>query len=387
MKKSHFQAPNYNSYRDEEGSPGDDFFSTEQDFDVQDLVSPTDFHIRGMLCAAHTLQLAIKDAIAENVAVISMLNLARRIANILRRPNNTHALKSAHQRKAIIDCSTRWTSTYNMLKRLLILRDFIGTIQEVSLLISPVFWTQLTAIIECLKPANEATIQLQRQDLTIGDFYIVWSNCKNLISAIDHEFATSLTRSMQAREIKLLKNDVVLEAIYIDRRLNVLLNDQQCEKAKSLLKETYQKIQKLNQTAETVNVEGNSEVNQQSNYTIAVPSTSQETSTLEILLMRAERARGSARQRRSFDMCLNELVVGPRVPINESILNHWNNVAALNSDLATVANTVLAAPATQVSVERLFSSLKFILNPLRSNLSQRLLRDIMLIRENKDLID
>lgn len=274
-----------------------------------------------------------------------------------------------------------------MLKRLSKLHDFIDTIQEVSLLIWPGFWTQLTAIIECLQPANEATIKLQRQDLTIGDFYIVWANCKNLISAINHDFATSLKRSMQAREIKLLNNDVVLEALYIDRRLNVILNDQQCEKAKCLLKETYQMLQKLNQTAENVDGGSNPEVNQQSNDDNAVPSTSQGTHTLEILLMRAERARGSSRQVRSFDMCLNELVVGPRVPINESIINHWNNAAVFNSDLAQVANTVLAAPSTQVSVERLFSSLKFILNPLRSNLTQRLIRDIMLLRQNKDLID
>lgn len=42
--------------------------------------------------------------------------------------------------------------------------------------------------------------------------------------------------------------------------------------------------------------------------------------------------------------------------------------------------TSLAVPATQVSVERLFSGLKFILSPLRTNMGPELLDEIMLLR-------
>ena len=365
------------------GSSEDEIFYT----DIENLLPCTDFHIRGMLCAAHTLQLAVKDAIRKDEETNTILNQSRKIVNILRRPNNTYTLKAAKMRKPVNDCPTRWTSTYNMLKRLITCRDVCGTISEVSSIISSQFWSSLINLVACLDPVNAATVKLERQDLTIGDFYIIWLNCKNQLQEIDHSFAKNLIDAMQEREKKLLKNDVVLEALYLDRRLNVMLNDQQCEKAKTLLKETYHQLTKI-KNHQTNEAEENSIGEEQSiNDIISAPSTSRGLPALEEMLLRAERSRGSIRQTRSFDACLNELMSSPRVPLNENIIKVWNNSAIASSDLAMVANTVLAAPATQVSVERLFSSLKYILNPLRSNLNQYFLRDLMLIRENKDLID
>jgi len=51
-------------------------------------------------------------------------------------------------------------------------------------------------------------------------------------------------------------------------------------------------------------------------------------------------------------------------------------------ELYELAITVLGLPVTQVSVERLFSNLKFILNYLRNKMSCTLLNDILLVRCN-----
>ncbi len=48
-----------------------------------------------------------------------------------------------------------------------------------------------------------------------------------------------------------------------------------------------------------------------------------------------------------------------------------------------LSEVILAVPATQVSVERGFSSLKLILSPLRTNLDPKLSEDILLVRCNK----
>lgn len=45
--------------------------------------------------------------------------------------------------------------------------------------------------------------------------------------------------------------------------------------------------------------------------------------------------------------------------------------------------TVLSVPATQVSVERLFSGLKFILSPLRTNINEHILENQLLVRANR----
>lgn len=44
---------------------------------------------------------------------------------------------------------------------------------------------------------------------------------------------------------------------------------------------------------------------------------------------------------------------------------------------------ILSVSSTQVSVERLFSGLKFILSPYRSNINSQNLEDQLLVRTNK----
>lgn len=356
------------------------------DFQVEDIITCGDFQIRGMLCAAHTLQLAIKDAISADTPVQTTINLARRIVNILRKPNNYYTFKSMKLRKPIIDCKTRWTSTFNMLQRLITLKDICSIIHEIDLVVSENFWTEITTITKILEPVNAATISLQKQNLTIGDFYITWTSCRNKIQAINHPFAKNLHHAMQEREKKLLQNDIVLEGIFLDRRLNLILNIDQCNKAKSLLRESYQQLQKIRQgtfvSAETQSAETNVPNN------FVQPSTSSAAlSSLEEILLTAERLRGSHRQLSSFEAFLYEIISAPRLSLQENIISHWNCRSVISSDISMLANTILAAPATQVSVERLFSSLKFILNPLRSNLSNVFLKDLMFVRENKDLLD
>ncbi|KYN08223.1 hypothetical protein ALC62_00798 [Cyphomyrmex costatus] len=66
----------------------------------------------------------------------------------------------------------------------------------------------------------------------------------------------------------------------------------------------------------------------------------------------------------------------------ENILQFWKKNKRSMPDLYKLANIVLAVPSTKVSVERLFSSLKYILSPLRSNLNENIINDILLIRAN-----
>lgn len=62
---------------------------------------------------------------------------------------------------------------------------------------------------------------------------------------------------------------------------------------------------------------------------------------------------------------LNKLRFERRLPLNTNILNHWvSKRASIDPSLMngrTIVNVVFAAPATQVPVERIFSSVKFIL--------------------------
>ena len=53
-------------------------------------------------------------------------------------------------------------------------------------------------------------------------------------------------------------------------------------------------------------------------------------------------------------------------------------------ELYTLSLVALALPVPQVSVERSFSTLKFVLFPQRSNMNDKILDDIMVIRKKRN---
>lgn len=65
-----------------------------------------------------------------------------------------------------------------------------------------------------------------------------------------------------------------------------------------------------------------------------------------------------------------------------NVLQYWAEKRIRFPILASLAEVLFGVPGTQVSVERLFSSLTFILNPLRSKLTGDILDDILIIRNN-----
>lgn len=71
-----------------------------------------------------------------------------------------------------------------------------------------------------------------------------------------------------------------------------------------------------------------------------------------------------------------------RLPANTDVLSFWDERKNIDPQLNLLANVVLATPPTQVSVGRLFSSLKFVVNNLRMSLKDTLIDDILLICHN-----
>lgn len=73
------------------------------------------------------------------------------------------------------------------------------------------FWEQITDLVTCFKPINDATLALQREQLTISDFYMEWLNCKAKVESTRIPFANELAHNMKARERNLLNTDLVFE--------------------------------------------------------------------------------------------------------------------------------------------------------------------------------
>lgn len=87
-----------------------------------------------------------------------------------------------------------------------------------------------------------------------------------------------------------------------------------------------------------------------------------------------------------FDQ-LEDLSRSPRLKLEQgqSILDYWYGQKQAKPDLYSLAMVALAAPATQVSNERAFSTLAFILTKLRTRLGESTLANILFIRLNAEL--
>lgn len=95
-----------------------------------------------------------------------------------------------------------------------------------------------------------------------------------------------------------------------------------------------------------------------------------------------DRARANKENLSDLRLELIEYEKLPRLLPAESIMEIWKNQETFPV-LKEIAADILSIPVTEVSVERMFSHLTFILNRYRSSLKADLLEDIMFLRLNK----
>ena len=111
------------------------------------------------LCVVHTLQLAIKDGL-KLPNCDKLLTKTRHIVTKLRSPNILSLLEKRGKKRPILDMTTRWASTYLMIKRLLELRESIGELSLLSpeLHISLAMWSSLEDIGSVLEIPYSVTV-------------------------------------------------------------------------------------------------------------------------------------------------------------------------------------------------------------------------------------
>lgn len=74
-----------------------------------------------------------------------------------------------------------------------------------------------------------------------------------------------------------------------------------------------------------------------------------------------------------------------RLNADEDILEFWKSKKISDPELYGLSNVILSVPATQVSVERAFSGVGLILTARRTQLSEKTLSDILMVKLNASL--
>ncbi|XP_018406377.1 PREDICTED: zinc finger BED domain-containing protein 4-like, partial [Cyphomyrmex costatus] len=365
---------------------------------IEDSIPYSDFSssiLTGVRCAAHTLQLVVDDALKNTTKGISLLiKKARRLVKKLRTSTFLYMLKKQNLKKPIIDCPTRWCSTVIMLERLLLLKDYCTELAVTKFekfeTLTDAEWAKIEEVCQILQPIKTCTEKLQAEQLTLGDFFGHWLQTKLAMKKMNTSFAMLIFDFMVSREKYLLENDVLLSALFLDPRFKIFLEDVQIEKAKTHLKHLWAKMMSLedlpalnpnSQEFSSSESESTSddlesllklkEIHHNSSISQSSPSVQSTQSNEHLSLRRIELLLESYHQEQK------------RISRNTNILEFWQEKSTIDPELYKLARVTLAVPATQVSVERLFSGLKFILSPLRTNVNEEILEDQLLVRANR----
>ncbi|XP_068237829.1 uncharacterized protein [Palaemon carinicauda] len=200
---------------------------------LDDLVN--DIHLAAISvtparCALHIMQLCVHDVLKTD-SVKHILCRVRKVVNKTHTQDMRLIFKNSSISLPKLDCETRWGSTYNMLDSVLGKKLFLNQIglANESLLILEEDWEKISDITEALKPLREATCALQMKNLTAGEFLAQWVKCKVVLERSTAVTAPLLLQAMEKRQDSLLRNPAFLSAVYLDRRYNVLLTEEQKE--------------------------------------------------------------------------------------------------------------------------------------------------------------
>ncbi|XP_060864336.1 uncharacterized protein LOC132940637 [Metopolophium dirhodum] len=338
-------------------------------------------------CSVHSLQLCVLHGL-KNAPITSCIIEARKVVKKLRTPKYASWLKRKHLKYAVIDIETRWNFLYNMIYRLLELKEFCklhdGTNPDVRL--RDCEWESIQSVVNALNPAKTATLALQKQDLNLGDFYGIWLKAIHGLTADGSILAKTIKIAMEKElKEKYLENSKFLAAIYVDPRYQCLLTHDQQDLAINRLVETWETLQLLK--------DKNPELNRSNSSLDAAVHNEVDTSGqhsedffenfLSSQSSNLSQSSTSSNPTQTITAILNYFKNVQRIPYTDILMKYWENQKESHAEIYELACVLLAIPATQVSVERSFSGLKFIVSDLRASLDEELLEAIMVIRCNE----
>lgn len=188
---------------------------------------------------------------------------------------------------------------------------------------------------------------------------------------------------MNERERDLFSNRAYLAAIFMDPRCSILLRPNDKIEAKKHLIQIHLHLKCLRDSNRRQNTPEAEEIE---HVEMDTDNNENGGSPLELLLKsKRNQLRRSQDEYKSGIESLIDEIETLELPRSKEILSFWESQAhGRLHEIAEIAKIVYSVPPTQVSVERCFSTLRFILNELRTRLSDERLEDILLLKTNSN---
>lgn len=309
-------------------------------------------------CVVHKLQLAINDFLWKIKGNSCLITIAQKLAAKLRNSIVRSIITDAKHNQAILDQKTRWNSTFFMIFRLLSLQNFCEEKAPLfkGLRISSKRWASLQEMHDVLKPVADLTSRLQHEQLDVTQFVAFWKLAMFRLEVQGSAKAAELRKCIELREKPIFSNRLIQTAIYLDKIFSFTLKPEEVVIAKEFIMQIWKKRKCISGQTYLKNLAQNSGQQLQSLAVRKNPT-----------IIEAE---------------ISEFDSFPCLSAETRIMEFWKNQKHFPV-LKEIALDIISAPVTEVSVERLFSRLNFILNPHRAALNAGLLEDILFLRMNR----
>lgn len=247
-------------------------------------------------------------------------------------------------------------------------------------------WNELPQIVAILGLFAKKMAYLQKENITLSDVYGVWLE---LESFLEEHGNSPLAQTMLAKlshrkiEYNMFSNDVTLACLYLDLRYHVILNQEEKDKAERHLMHLWEKM-----SAKIIEKESAASGTMQEQASDRGEQTSgNDDDRLERIIQRM-----TAQQSDTANPAPNEMLAEFNKfkqlkcePIKSNMVEKWSQLKLTLPILYQLAMTVLAVAPTEVSCERNFSTLDFILTKRRNRLTDINLQMILFLKLNAPL--
>lgn len=390
-------------------------------------------------CEAHSLQLVLWDGLRSSNAE-NIIKMCRLAVKMLRKSSVQHDMHAAGIPLIVpkYDCVTRWSSTYLMVctsmfsfqLKFIVYHSFdVNKIMYESSYFYFVYfklidvikckeammhyqenrtfqfilsrWIKIEEIIQILKVFYDMTINLQKVEYSLSDFYGSWLLCelklKNWIKNRTYKYTNlceKLALSMNKRKADLISNEAMLCSLFLDPRFKPNLSSDEAVAVKHILCDLW---------LEFINIKKipNEEMN--NNIIDMNQADTVDEDLLEMFFVEREVEAVDGPQvinapniridesmpdywvtRGGFMEILNNYEENTkRLHHSQSVRQFWLQKKTVYPQLYELAIVFLGIPPTQASTERSFSALSFIFDCRRSKLSRSMLENILLMKSNK----
>lgn len=281
----------------------------------------------------------------------------------------------------------------DILKCVHIITHFKNEEQSCDLLLKK--WHIVNELVHDLKVLYQATVVIQKEDITLSDFYATWTYIQIKLTKYSRKqnytsIAKLLLDALEKRKSSLLENPSMACAVILDPRFCKELNVQQKDIAIASLKSLWQRMkmvsnQRLNETSNRSFVDMETSTDEDISINNA-------TMLNQYLLKKKQVEVDTQNSTNNFSSTFEEVISSlncfvsmEHVMPKTNVINFWKDNKATFPDLYELSQIIYSIAPTQAVVERAFSTLAYVFNNRRNPMNPQMLEDILTICLNEEL--